>query len=38
MLEDLPFVRSEINNDLLKGLNESIEDALINGTGGWRGY
>lgn len=33
MLEDLPFVRSEINNDLLKGLNESIEDALINGTG-----
>lgn len=33
MLEDLPFVRSEINNDLLKGLNESIEDALINGSG-----
>lgn len=33
MLEDLSFVRSEINNDLLAGLNESIEDALINGSG-----
>ena len=33
MLEDLSFVRSEINNDLLSGLNESIEDALLNGSG-----
>ena len=33
MLEDLSFVRGEINNDLIKGITESIEDALINGSG-----
>ena len=34
MLEDLSFVRGEINNDLLAGLSEQIEDALLNGGGG----
>lgn len=34
MLEDLSFVRGEINNDLLAGLSEQIEDALLNGAGG----
>ena len=33
MLEDLSFIRGEINSDLIGGLNESIEDALLNGTG-----
>lgn len=33
MLDDLAFVRGEINNDLIKGITESIEDALINGSG-----
>ena len=33
MLEDLSFVRGEINNDLIKGITESIVDALINGSG-----
>lgn len=33
MLEDLSFVRGEINNDLLAGLSEQIEEALINGSG-----
>jgi len=33
MLEDLSFIRGEINNDLMEGVRESIEDALLNGTG-----
>ncbi len=33
MLEDLSFVRGEINNDLLAGLSEQIEEALLNGFG-----
>ena len=34
MLEDLSFIRSEINNDLMTGLRESIEQALLSGAGG----
>lgn len=34
MLEDLSFIRSEINGDLIAGLTDSIEDALLNGAGG----
>lgn len=34
MLEDLSFIRSEINNDLMTGLRESIEQALLSGGGG----
>ena len=34
MLEDLSFIRAEINNDLLAGLKESIEQNLITGAGG----
>lgn len=33
MLDDLSFIRGEINNDLMEGVRESIEDALLNGTG-----
>ena len=33
MLDDLSFIRSEINNDLIAGLTESIETALLNGSG-----
>lgn len=34
MLADLAFVRSEINSDLMAGLDQAIEFSLINGTGG----
>lgn len=34
MLEDLSFIRGEINNDLMEGVRESIENALLNGAGG----
>ena len=34
MLEDLSFIRGEINNDLMSGVRESIENALLNGAGG----
>lgn len=34
MLEDLSFIRGEINNDLMTGVRESIENALLNGGGG----
>lgn len=34
MLEDLAFVRSEINSDLMSQLATDIDDALINGAGG----
>jgi HK97 family phage major capsid protein len=34
MLEDLSFIRGEINNDLMEGVRESIENALLNGGGG----
>ena len=34
MLADLAFVRSEINADLMAGLDQAFEDALINGAGG----
>ena len=34
MLDDLGFIRSEINNDLLLGMREQIEDSLLNGLGG----
>ena len=34
MLEDLSFIRGEINNDLMTGVRESIENALLNGAGG----
>ena len=34
MLEDLAFVRSEINNDLMSQLTQDIEIALVSGTGG----
>ena len=33
MLEDLSFIRAEINNDLMLTIRESIEQALISGTG-----
>lgn len=34
MLEDLSFVRSEINSDLMSQLATDIDNALINGAGG----
>ena len=34
MLADLAFVRSEINSDLMAGLDQAFEYALINGAGG----
>jgi HK97 family phage major capsid protein len=34
MLADLAFVRSEINADLMAGLDQAFEYALINGAGG----
>lgn len=34
MLADLAFVRSEINSDLMAGLDQAVEYALINGAGG----
>lgn len=34
MLADLAFVRSEINSDLMAGLDQAFENALINGAGG----
>lgn len=34
MLADLSFIRAEINNDLMEKLNEDIETALLNGSGG----
>ena len=34
MLEDLSFIRSEINLDLMERLREDIETALLNGAGG----
>lgn len=34
MLEDLSFIRGEINNDLMESIREGVEDALLNGTGG----
>lgn len=34
MLADLAFVRAEINSDLMAGLDQAFEDALINGAGG----
>ena len=33
MLEDLSFIRAEINNDLMLSVKEGIEEALLNGTG-----
>ena len=33
MLDDLSFIRSEINTDLMDKLREDIETALLNGTG-----
>jgi len=33
MLDDLSFIRGEINNDLMEGVREGIEEALLNGTG-----
>ena len=33
MLEDLSFIRGEINNDLMEGVRESIENSLLNGSG-----
>lgn len=34
MLADLAFVRAEINSDLMAGLDQAFEYALINGAGG----
>ena len=34
MLEDLSFIRSEVNNDLMETLATDIDYALINGAGG----
>jgi HK97 family phage major capsid protein len=34
MLADLAFVRSEINSDLMAGLDQAVEYSLINGAGG----
>lgn len=34
MLADLAFVRSEINSDLMSGLDQAVEYSLINGAGG----
>lgn len=34
MLDDLSFIRSEINLDLMEGLRDEIEETLLNGTGG----
>jgi len=33
MLEDLPFVASEVNNDLILGVQDQIENQLLNGNG-----
>lgn len=33
MLEDLPFMRSEINTDLITDVQEKIENGILNGTG-----
>lgn len=33
MLTDLPFMQSEVNNDLMLGVENEIEDQLLNGTG-----
>lgn len=33
MLDDLSFIRGEINNDLMEGVREGIEESLLNGTG-----
>ena len=33
MLEDLPFMRSEINSDLITDVQEKIENGILNGTG-----
>ena len=34
MLEDLSFIRSEVNTDLMEALATDIDSALINGAGG----
>ena len=34
MLADLAFVRSEINSDLMAGIDQAVEYSLINGAGG----
>jgi HK97 family phage major capsid protein len=34
MLEDLSFIRGEINNDLMESVREGVENALLNGAGG----
>jgi HK97 family phage major capsid protein len=34
MLEDLSFIRAEINNDLMEQVRTGIEQALLTGTGG----
>lgn len=33
MLSDLPFMQSEVNNDLMLGVENAIENQLLNGTG-----
>jgi HK97 family phage major capsid protein len=33
MLTDLPFMQSEVNNDLMLGVENAIENQLLNGTG-----
>jgi HK97 family phage major capsid protein len=33
MLEDLSFIRAEINNDLMEAIREGVEIALLNGSG-----
>ncbi len=33
MLEDLPFMRSEINSELVSDVTEKIENGILNGTG-----
>ncbi|CAB4152524.1 major_cap_HK97, phage major capsid protein, HK97 family [uncultured Caudovirales phage] len=33
MLTDLPFMASEVNNDLMLGVSNQIENQLLNGTG-----
>lgn len=33
MLEDLAFVRNEINNDLMESVEDILENALLNGAG-----
>ena len=34
MLDDLSFIRSEINRDLMASVEEGMENALLNGAGG----